>query len=103
MAMQMFDMLGEGQPDKPFSRQVLHIASGQPDGAEHPSFNDNWQLDDVTWESMPHEMRKVRYPRTLHLPSSNTQKRNIGWNLICLQNIPRLVQARQVSLYYVCR
>ncbi|KAF6743267.1 hypothetical protein DFP72DRAFT_139467 [Ephemerocybe angulata] len=50
----------------PCKKYIVHVASVPPDDSPHPLFNFNPELDDVTWDSMPEELKK----------------RNINYNLI---------------------
>ena len=38
---------------------IIHIASAPPDGSDHPVWNIASNFDDVSWETLPGELKKV--------------------------------------------
>jgi len=69
----MFDIAGEARalppPGMIFSElppfdpiyYMIHIAGAPPDTSARPAFNSNPALDDLTWDSLPEEVRKVSF------------------------------------------
>ncbi|KAJ7243733.1 hypothetical protein C8J57DRAFT_1477080 [Mycena rebaudengoi] len=61
-AVELFDILIQTvQPKTPSFQQVyhlFHICAAPPDESEHPQFNMTPALDDVTWDSLPAELKK---------------------------------------------
>jgi hypothetical protein len=79
-AIELFEGLADSKTSQDsrmrFSRHIVHVAACPPDENRRPLHNDNAQLDDVTWDTVGEEMRK----------------RELMWNLICLQKMPQLAE-----------
>ncbi|KAJ6580224.1 hypothetical protein B0H10DRAFT_2198554 [Mycena sp. CBHHK59/15] len=56
-------------PSFPPVYHIFHVAAAQPDCSEHPQLNFSASLDDVTWKSLPSELKK----RNIHLSSINVR------------------------------
>nr|GAT56072.1 predicted protein [Mycena chlorophos] len=68
-ALEMFDQFRDMQPTTPFMSHIFHFAAGLPDDLEHPQCNTQTALDQVTWGSLPDELKK----RTIHFSSISTK------------------------------
>jgi hypothetical protein len=71
----MFDILKNGINQKPlrpislnesrdkpkdeFACHLWHFAAGQPDDAKHPYWNSSPTLDNLTWTTVPTELKKA--------------------------------------------
>lgn len=57
---QLFDALqSHTQGRDNFSNHVFHIAASPPDGSIQPFHNDSPAMDEVNWETLPLEIKKV--------------------------------------------
>jgi hypothetical protein len=56
---QMFDDLQKLPNTKICGSFILHIAASAPDNSLRPEWNDSELMDDMTWESLPVEFKKV--------------------------------------------
>ena len=64
--LQLFDVLQtHTQGRDKFTSHVFHIAAFPPDGSIHPSCNESPTMDQVTWETLPLEIKKVCSINTL--------------------------------------
>jgi hypothetical protein len=60
----MFDSLRNAhKTDAVTPSYIVHAAAGPPDDSLHPIHNAEPELDFVTWETLPTELKKVRPPR----------------------------------------
>ncbi|KAF7789802.1 hypothetical protein EIP86_000748 [Pleurotus ostreatoroseus] len=57
--LELFDTLKESESNLSFTSHVVHVAASPPDTAERPIWNTLPHLDNVTWESLPAEFRKI--------------------------------------------
>ena len=58
--LQLFDVLQtHTQGRDSFSSHVFHIAASPPDGSTRPLCNESPALDEVNWETLPLEIKKV--------------------------------------------
>lgn len=55
----MFDDLQKLQNTKICSSYIIHIAASAPDNSPRPEWNDSELMDDMSWESLPVELKKV--------------------------------------------
>lgn len=46
------------------SKYIIHVASSDPDAFVNPVWNNIPELDDVTWESLPDQLKEVRSRNT---------------------------------------
>lgn len=68
--LQLFDVLQtHTQGRDKFTSHVFHIAASPPDGSIHPSCNESPAMDQVNWETLPLEIKKVFCINTLHAHS----------------------------------
>jgi mediator of RNA polymerase II transcription subunit 25 len=76
--LQLFDVLRTCTESKPLQSQssnqlrdtqqktprlvchILHVAASPADGSQKPLWNNSPTLDDVSWETLPAELKKVR-------------------------------------------
>ena len=64
--LQLFDVLQtHTQGRDKFTSHVFHIAAFPPDGSIHPSCNESPAMDQVNWETLPLEIKKVCRINTL--------------------------------------
>ncbi|KAF9000740.1 hypothetical protein BDQ17DRAFT_1359462 [Cyathus striatus] len=88
-AVELFDQLKVQSQSKDLSRptihHLLHISASPPDDAMHPRWNVASALDNLTWDTLPSELKK----------------RNIHFSLLCLrlptQRLTDLFAAASVS------
>ena len=68
--LQLFDVLqSHTQGRDKFTSHVFHIAASPPDGSIYPSCNESPAMDQVNWETLPLEMKKVCCINTLRAHS----------------------------------
>ncbi|KZT65876.1 hypothetical protein DAEQUDRAFT_493130 [Daedalea quercina L-15889] len=70
-ALELFDVLKDSI--EVMTSHIIHVAATPPDGSERPVWNLASNLDDVSWETLPLELRK----------------RNINYSSILLNPVPR--------------
>lgn len=64
--LQLFDILQtHTQGRDKFTSHVFHIAASPPDDSAHPSCNESPAMDQVNWETLPLEIKKVCRINTL--------------------------------------
>lgn len=64
--LQLFDVLQtHTQGRDKFTSHVFHIAAFPPDSSIHPSCNESPAMDQVNWETLPLEIKKVCCINTL--------------------------------------
>lgn len=61
LLLQLFDILQNSQGVRATVCHIIHIAGAVPDASRHPLWNDSPALDDVSWDTLPLEIKKVRY------------------------------------------
>ena len=61
------------KPKEVFSYHLWHFAAGQPDNAKKPRWNRAPALDNLTWNTVPTELKKVSA-----LPSSYNELRTLS-------------------------
>jgi hypothetical protein len=52
-------LLGSTPPNKPAVNHLFHIAASPPDELLHPQHNDIPAFDQISWQELPEELRKV--------------------------------------------
>ncbi|KAF8170110.1 hypothetical protein BJ912DRAFT_1066819 [Pholiota molesta] len=57
-ALELFDILQGSQGVRAPVCHIIHIAGAAPDAARHPLWNDSPALDDITWDTLPLEIKK---------------------------------------------
>ena len=68
--LQLFDVLQTNTQNRDkFTSHVFHIAAFPPDGSTHPSCNESPAMDQVNWETLPLEIKKVCCISTLRTHS----------------------------------
>lgn len=50
----------EKETQKNYACHILHVATSKPDPTRHPVHNKSSALDDLTWDSLPAQLKKVR-------------------------------------------
>ena len=59
--LQLFDVLQiHTQGRDNFTSHIFHIAASPADGSIHPCCNESPAMDQVNWETLPLEIKKVR-------------------------------------------
>jgi len=53
----------EGSGNRNYLSHIIHIASSTPDDSKYPSWNDTSSMDDLDWDSLPTEIKKVQNPQ----------------------------------------
>jgi hypothetical protein len=49
----------KSEDSEEFSYHLWHVAAGQPDNAKHPYWNSSPTLDNLTWTTVPTELKKA--------------------------------------------
>ena len=71
--LQLFDVLQTyTQGRDKFTSHVFHVAAFPPDGSIHPSVNESPAMDQVNWETLPLEIKKVCCINTLRVILTKT-------------------------------
>ncbi|KAH8832929.1 hypothetical protein DL96DRAFT_1583937 [Flagelloscypha sp. PMI_526] len=73
--------------EKPTIHHLVQIAAAPPDSAVNPSWNDNTLFDNLTWETLPEELKK----RKIHFSTIQVQKQIpefTTFHAACLQGPP---------------
>ena len=62
LPLQMFDLLDATPSSNPshILRNIIHVAAYPPDNARNPVWNVDPDLDHLSWNNLPQELRKVR-------------------------------------------
>ncbi|KAI0316406.1 hypothetical protein OF83DRAFT_1284144 [Amylostereum chailletii] len=66
----------EKETQKNYACHILHVATSKPDPTRHPVHNNSPALDDLTWDSLPAELKK----------------RNINSSMFLLRSLPRFTE-----------
>ncbi|KAH9481517.1 hypothetical protein JR316_0006044 [Psilocybe cubensis] len=70
--LELFDILfslalpRDGSTSSPFISHIIHVAASPPDSSLHPIYNDNAALDNIDWDSLPHELKKASFLRNIN-------------------------------------